>query len=80
MKKIYNRMLLMCPLSWYIFIGSLRLSCFMLLCSLPLLYLWGGSMLNNYNMYMTAVSIRETTQAILLIALLLSVIIEDIQS
>ena len=70
----------MCPPAWYIFIRSVQLTGFLLLCSFILLIGWNGNMLTGYAEYMTAMSLYETGQAVLLIGVLVSVIIEDIQS
>ena len=70
-------MLDMCPSAWYIFIRSIQLSCFMLLCAAALIYAAGDNLLENYRMYMCGISLFESTQAILIVAVILSVIIED---
>ena len=77
---VLHRMLSMCPLAWYIFIRSLQLCCLLLICSFALLLEWGGSMYENYALYRLAVALNETGQALLLISVLLSVVIEDAQS
>ena len=77
---ILRRMLSMSPAAWYIFIRSVQLTGFLLLCSFILLIGWTGNMLTGYAEYMTAMSLYETGQAVLLIGVLVSVIIEDIQS
>lgn len=79
-KKTISRMLMMCPEAWYIFIRPLQLSCFMHFCAFILLLQWNGSMSENYILYMTAVSLQETAQAVLLVSVLLSVFIEDYKS
>lgn len=78
--KVIDRMLKMCPEAWYIFIRALQLCVFLLLCAFILLLEWNGSMVESYKLYMTANSLNETAQAILLIAVLGSVLIEDVQS
>ena len=77
---ILRRMLSKSPAAWYIFIRSVQLTGFLLLCSFILLIGWNGNMLTGYAEYMTAMSLYETGQAVLLIGVLVSVIIEDIQS
>ena len=80
-KKTIRRMLAMCPDAWYIFITSVKLTAFVLLCSFVLLLGWNGSMAEDgYRLYMTAMSLYETGQALLLIGALFSVLIEDAQS
>ena len=78
--SILRRMLAMCPDAWYIFIRTMQLCVVLLFCSVMLLLEWNGSMLDNYALYMTARSLNETSQALLLIAVLFSVFIEDAQS
>ena len=80
LKAILRRMLSMCPEAWYIFRRGLQLSAFLMLCAFTLLLEWNGNMLERYELYMTAVSLNETSQCLLLIAVILSVIIEDIQT
>lgn len=77
LRAIIVRMLGMCPMAWYIFKRSLQLSVFLMLCAFTLLVEWGGSIMVRYELYQTAVSLMETTQAILLIGVLASVCIED---
>lgn len=78
--KIFDRMLRMCPEAWYIFLRSIQLCVFLLLCCFVLLLEWDGSMMEGYRLYMTASALNEICQALLLIAVLGSVIIEDAQS
>lgn len=80
LKPVLHRMLSMCPDAWYIFLRSIQLCCVLLFCAFMLLLQWNERMLEHYELYMTAMSIAEVTQALLLIAVLLSVCIEDIQS
>lgn len=75
-KKIIKRMLCMCPDAWYIFIRSLQLTAFVLLCSFVLLLESNG----RHELYMTAMTLYETGQALILIGALFSVFIEDAQS
>ncbi len=77
LKQTVFRMLSMCPAAWYIFIKSLQLAGLMHFCSFMLLLVWNGSMFENYDLYVTAISMQECAQAILLISVLLSVFIED---
>lgn len=80
LKAILNRMLSMCPEAWYIFRRSLQLSAFLMLCAFALLVEWGGCMIEKYTLYMTATALMEICQALLLIAVIASVCIEDHQS
>ena len=45
-----------------------------------LLLSWGGSMMDGYRQYMTAMSLYEIGEALLLVGVLFSVLIEDIQT
>ena len=80
LRAIVRRMLNMCPEAWYIFRRCFQLSAFLMICAFALLVEWGGSIMERYELYMTAVSIMETTQAILLIGVIASVCIEDFHS
>ena len=77
-KKIIHRMLRMCPDAWYIFMLSVKLTAFILLCAFVLMLDSHGSICENYKVYMTAMSLYETGQALLLIGVLFSVFIEDV--
>ena len=79
LRKAIHRMLVMCPAAWYIFMLSIKLTAFILFCAFALLLSWGGSMEEGYRQYMTAMNLYETGQALLLIGVLFSVCIEDIQ-
>ena len=79
LRMTLRRMLRMCPEAWYIFISSVRLTAFLLLCAFVLLLGWNGSMLRGYRQYMTAMSLYEIGQALLLVGVLFSAIIEDAQ-
>ena len=75
-----HRILHMCPDAWYIFIRTIQLCCVLLFCAFMLLLEWNGSMVKGYDLYMTAMSLEEICQALLLIAVILSVCIEERQS
>ena len=79
-RKIIRRMLSMCPDAWYIFITSVKLTAFVLICSFALLLGWGGNMAEGYRQYMTAMSLYEIGQALLFIGVIFSVCIEDVQT
>ena len=79
LRAILRRMLAMCPLAWYIFIRSMQLVCVLLLGAIFLLIAWDGNMLERYALYRNALALNETAQAVLLIAMLLSVIVEDLE-
>ena len=76
-KATLRRMLSMCPDAWYIFIRTIQLGCMLLFCAFMLLLKWNGCMMEGYDLYMTAMALEETCQALLLIAVILSVCIED---
>ena len=78
LRRTIRRMLQMCPAAWIIFIWSVRLTAFVLVCAFALLLGWGGSMAEGYERYMTALSLYETGQALLLIGAILPVCIEDV--
>lgn len=77
LKMTIDRMLRMCPEAWYIFIRSLELTAFLLLCAFVLLLHWDGHMLTGYRPYMTAMALYETGQGLLLIGAIFSACIED---
>jgi len=78
--KIIARMLRMSGDAWYIFIRSIQLTAFILLCAFILLLGCEGMLMERHGQYMTAICLFETGQALLLIGSLFSVLIEDIQS
>lgn len=80
LSAILQRMLRMCPEAWYIFIRSLQLCVFLLLCAVILLIERQSGANNGYRLYQTANALNETAQALLIIAVLGSVLIEDAQS
>ncbi len=73
LKNIFQRMGRMSEPAWYIFRGSVLLSLTLLACGLLLT-------LGSYAQHKTAEAIYETVQAVLLIGILGSVLIEDQQS
>lgn len=79
-KMILGRMLTMCPEAWYIFMLAVKLTAFLLFCAFALLLECGGDLTEHYRLYMTAISLNETGQALLLIGVLFSVCIEDLHS
>ena len=80
LKKTIRRMLNMKPDPWYLFIRSIQLCCLLLLCAFALLLEYNGDMLGKYPLYITAQSLNESAQGILLVALILSVCMEELQS
>lgn len=77
---IMRRMLSMCPEAWYIFIRSVQLCVFLLLCAVVLLIGRQNGAEYGHRLYMTANALNETAQALLLIGVLGSALIEDAQS
>lgn len=73
LRQILNRMSCMCKPAWYIFKGSLLLSLTLLVSALLLT-------LGSYQQIRTAEAIYETVEAVLLIGILFSVVVEDQQS
>ena len=80
LRKTVRRMLDMKPDAWYIFLRSLQLCCMLLLCAFALLLEHNGDMLGKYPLYMTAQSLNESAQGILLVAIILSICMEELQS
>ena len=66
-------MLKMCPDAWYVFIRSIQFTGFLLFCAFILLLESNG----RYELHMTAMSLYETGQILLLLGALFSVLIED---
>lgn len=80
LRQTIRRMLAMKSDPWYLFLRSLQLCCVLLLCAFALLLEYNGDQLGKYPLYMTAQSLNETAQGILLIAIILSVCMEELQS
>ncbi len=80
LRETVRRMLAMKSDPWYLFIRSLQLCCVLLLCAFALLLEYNGDQLGKYPLYITAQSLNETAQGILLIAIILSVCMEELQS
>lgn len=76
-KKIIRRMLCMHPAAWYIFINSVRASCAMLAGSILLFAAGGWDSMGHYELYSAAVTLSELPQALLLLAVIVSVCVED---
>lgn len=75
LKKIINRMVNMCPAAWYIFRRTMQLSTMLLFAAVVLLI----DSRSRY-FYMCAVSIYELVPALLLIAVIISICIEDMST
>ena len=72
-RKAIERMSRMCDEAWYIFMGTLKLSCAMLLCSFMLLV----SPRCGYDGTMLAAALAETPQGLLMLAFIASALLED---
>lgn len=72
-KKALRRMTRMCDEAWYIFMGTLKLSCAMLFCAF-LLLIGSGC---GYEQTMLAAALAETPQGLCLIALIASALLEE---
>ena len=72
-KKAIRRMSLMCDEAWYIWMGTLKLSCAMLLCAFLLLL----TPRCGYEEIMLAAALAETPQGLLLIAFIASALLEE---
>lgn len=79
-KLTLKRMLSMCPEAWYIFIRTLQLCCVLCLCASALLFEFHSGMMGNYKLYMLSIALNETSQAVLLIGVIVSFCIEALQS
>ena len=72
-KKTMRRMARMCDEAWYIWMGTLKLSCAMLLCAFILL----ASPQTGYERTMLAAALAETPQGLLTVAFIASALLED---
>lgn len=75
-----KRMLKMCPEAWYIFIRGVQLCAVLLLCAFTLLVEWDGCMTSRHELYRLACALNETAQAVLMLVVLFSVLIEDVST
>ena len=72
-RKTIRRMSRMCDEAWYIFMGTLKLSCAMLLCAFMLLVSPDG----GYERTMLASALAETPQGLLLVALIAAALLDE---
>ena len=72
-RKAICRMSRMCPEAWYIWMGTLKLSCAMLLCAFMLL----SAPQSGFENTMLAAALAETPQGLLLVALIASALLEE---
>ena len=80
LRQTIQRMLAMKDGPWILFLRNLQLCCVLLLCAFALLLEYNGDQLGKYPLYMTAQSLNESAQGILLVAIILSVCMEELQS
>lgn len=76
-KKALLGMLNMREEAWYIFIRCIQLCCVLLICAFALLLEWNGSM-SKYELYLSAVALNESSQAIFLIGVIMSAVINGV--
>lgn len=76
--KVIRRMLHMCDAAWAIFIRTLQFSAFYLLCSFMLLLEYEAT--GRWELYRLALLMYEQPQAFLLLSMLFTPIVEDVQS
>ncbi len=72
-RKAIRRMSRMCAEAWYIWMGTLKLTCAMLLCAFMLL----TAPQQGYENMMLAAALAETPQGLLLVALIASALLEE---
>lgn len=77
MKNLLNFILGMCPVARSALVGTLRLSCTMLLCAFIIIIDIGAVNISNYHLYITALEMARVPAGLLLIAAIGTVIIEE---
>ena len=75
---IVKRMLRMCPDAWYIFMRTLQLSCLLLFPSLVSLI--GYENTGSHELFNMAAALYELPQSLLIISMIGSICIEELQS
>ena len=78
--RIIQRMLSMCPLAWYIFRRGIQLCVILLFAALVVLVERNGGGADAHQLSMLSAALNETAQAVLLVCVLASVIIEDVSA
>ncbi len=76
-RGFFRRLASMCDAAFFVLLGTLRVSCAMLLCSFSLLVHIGELTPANYNLYRTAVELAVSPAGLLLLAVIVSVIMEE---
>ena len=77
-KLVVKRMLRMCPDAWYIFMRTLQLSCLLLF--LSLVSLIGYENTGSHALFNMAAALYELPQSLLIISMIGSICIEELQS
>lgn len=77
MKKLLIRMSKMCDVSYFIIRSSVILTCIMFACCLLALLMASGFSADTYELHRLAEELFRLPQAILIIAAIASVVIED---
>lgn len=77
-KLVVKRMLRMCPDAWYIFMRTLQLSCLLLF--LSLVSLIGYENTGSPELFNMAAALYELPQSLLIISMIGSICIEELQS
>lgn len=80
LRKILHRMLAMCREAWILFLGSVWLTVALLLGAVIALVCRDAGFGESHRLYMTAMALQETGQAVLLIGVIFSACLEDHQS
>lgn len=75
---VVKRMLRMCPDAWYIFMRTLQLSCLLLF--LSLVSLIGYENTGSHELFNMAAALYELPQSLLIISMIGSISIEELQS
>lgn len=77
-KLVVKRMLRMCPDAWYIFMRTLQLSCLLLF--LSLVSFIGYENTGSHELFNMAAALYELPQSLLIISMIGSICIEELQS
>lgn len=79
-KRILSRALHMCDMAYIVFKYSVVLSCLMLAGSLLTLIAAGAPVIQDFNLYNTAMELLRLPSGVLLIGIIASVCIEDMKA
>ncbi len=79
-RKTLRRMLAMCPAAWAVSIRTLQLGCVLLLGAILLLIRCDGDLMGRYELYISAMSLNEACQSVLLVGTIAGVCIEDLKT